>query len=309
MIITKKHTFTQAAGGQKIGDTHLFNVSDDEAWERAYQRTMDGKYKKNTRNFSREIHGRSCSDGDEPKIFVIPRVRGGESYKKTPLNGADPEDIQYCAISKGYGMQDVSSFTLGPVVGEGLCVVNAAFSKSITIEHIEGGGCFDPSRKSYWRPGKAERKIEYVDENTLSVDGEEYFTHDWLKQNEHLWLAEWEKWRKSIALSSMGNFHWADNSPTVAYKAGDKYMGFVEWKKECYVKPAYDLIKNTKVYEFLYEIFHNKKISLGLVHPKGLKSEPEEPITPQCLTDLFNDPDEMACMPYVVAGVLLNVQV
>lgn len=36
-------------------------------------------------------------------------------------------------------MQGVSSFSLGPVVGEGLVVVNAAFSKVIYLQHLIGG--------------------------------------------------------------------------------------------------------------------------------------------------------------------------
>lgn len=82
-------------------------------------------------------------------IYFIPRERGGPSYKSVPLEGVINDDVQYCPISKGYPMQDVSSFTLGPIVGEGLCLVNSAFSKSICIMHIEGGGKVDLKRKNH----------------------------------------------------------------------------------------------------------------------------------------------------------------
>jgi len=90
----------------------------------------------------------SLADGIAP-IYVVPRIKTRPSYLSIPLIGVDINSVQYCPISKGFPMQDVSSFTLGPIVGEGLCLVNAAFSKSICIAHIEGGGFPDLKSNSF----------------------------------------------------------------------------------------------------------------------------------------------------------------
>jgi hypothetical protein len=78
----------------------------------------------------------------KPPIFLIPRERGARGYKSIQLDGCESDSVFYAPISKGYGMQDVSSFTMGPVKTEGvytgLCLVNSAFSMIITIDHIDG---------------------------------------------------------------------------------------------------------------------------------------------------------------------------
>jgi len=308
---------TQAAGTNRIvGDINLFDSTDPIVWEMMYQMTMDQKYKKNTRNFTTKISGKPYSsiNGELPPIYLIPRERGGPSFKETNLKGVNPEDVQYCCISKGYPMQDLSSFTLGPIVGEGLCLVNAAFSKSICIMHIEGGGVFDLGRKNFWKPAKKPlRNIIQINDNLISVDGKQYNIFEWLKNNEKEWLSQWELWRKSIALCSLGDFHWTrlsngDDSTTVAYRYKEKYIDFLEWKKECYIKPAYELIPQTKVYQFLVKARTEDKVVLGLVHPMGRNDE-EKPITKEFITDLFNSEYEMSCMPFVVAGILLGIKV
>ena len=216
---------------------------------------------------------------------------------------ANPEDLQYCPISKGYSMQDVSSFTLGPVVGEGLCVVNAAFSKTICIMHIEGGGVVDLKRKSFWKPKKnPTRHIEIYDNTHILVDGVKFRIIKWLKNNLELWFDEWDKWRKSIAVSSIGDFHWTDNSPRICFKHGDNYLDFVTWKKECYIKPAYELIIKTNVYKFLKNTYNNG-ISLGLVHPKGKEGE-EHAITKEYIRELYDDENIMACMFRILCKIL-----
>src|SRR5665647_177287 len=136
---------------QVYGDLTLLDRMDPEEWERAYQATMDPKYKKGGRNYSTKIHGKKWTGEGGPPIFLIPRERGGPSYKQINLEGCESTDLQFCPISKGFGMQDVSSFTLGPVIGEGLCVVNASFSKVIAVHHIEGGGVLNLTRKNLWK--------------------------------------------------------------------------------------------------------------------------------------------------------------
>ena len=140
---------SENSGGRSIGDLNLFNNLDQEAWEQEYQKIMDLKYKKNTRNYSTLIHGKEWTHSELPPIYLVPRVRG-ESYKEIRLYGIDNnDDVYYAPISKGYSMGDLSSFTLGPVVGSGLCLVNAAFSKKIMVSHIEGGGKFNTKGKIF----------------------------------------------------------------------------------------------------------------------------------------------------------------
>ena len=289
-----------------IANLSLFYSDDPLLWEQAYNETMERKYAKNTRNFGRKIHGISCED---PKIFLIPRVRGGPSYKKYDLKDADPSDLQYCLISKGYGMQNVSSFTLGPIPGEGLCLVNAAFSKIICIMHIEGGGEIDFKRKCFWKPARnPQRKIEIVNDSTMKVNGEKVNIQRWLKSNEDLWLEEWTRWSQSIALTSRGGFNWSNNSPIVMYKSKKRYMKFQEWKIECYVKPSYELLSDTDVFKFLHDVYHNKKISIGLVHPMARGDGKLKPMTKKYLKDLLESESSMLCQPYVIAAKLLGIE-
>jgi hypothetical protein len=301
---------TQPASSNRfIGDFSTFNSNNPVIWETMYQLTIDKKYAKNTRNFSRKIVGVPFNNGIAP-IYIVPRIRGGPSYLSIPLNGVNLDDIQYCPISKGFPMQDVSSFTLGPIVGEGLCLVNAAFSKSICIGHIEGGGIVDVNRKNFWKRAKTpHRIISSVNDDTISVDGTIFNIFEWLRNNEHLWLAQWDYWRKCIALCSNGDFHWTNNlDTTIAYRKGNEYLKFVQWKKECYIRPSYELLPHTEVYKFLYTIFVENNIPLGLVHPKALNGS-EDPITKEYIRNMYDSPDIMCCQPYVIAGKLLNVEI
>jgi hypothetical protein len=198
---------TAASSKRFIAPLSIYDSKDSQLWECAYDTTMDKKYKKNTRRYSKKIVGKPM-DCKEPPIFLIPRQRGGPSYKNINLEGVDIENVQFCLISKGFGMQDVSSFTLGPIVGEGLCLVNAAYSKSVCVMHLIGGGYVDLKRKNFWHSGKSKRKIELktrvADETLLNciqvakelvmiVDGKEYNIETWLRENEKEWLPEWEK--------------------------------------------------------------------------------------------------------------------
>jgi hypothetical protein len=207
-------------------------------------------------------------------------------------------------------MNDVSSFSLGPVIGHGLCVVNAAFSKSICVMHLEGGKV-DLKRRNFWK-SKRDRKINIIDEENFIVDGKNFNIKKWLKDNKDLWFPEWTIWRKSVALCSDGDFHWCkltngEYSPTLFYYNKGKYLDFVTWKKECYIKPAYELIKQTTVYKFLVEIYTVHKIPLGLVHPMARSNE-NRPITKSFIKELFDSETEMSCMPFVVAGLLLGIE-
>lgn len=305
------YSISEVNGKRYVCDSKLFDTLDTQAWENMYQITMDQKYKKNTRNFTRKISGKPypVQNGELPPIFLIPRERGGPSYKSNKLQGVNPEDVQYCPISKGYSMQDLSSFTLGPIVGEGLCLVNAAFSKSICVMHVEGGGKFDLSRKNFWKVSKTPKyKIQLsTDETKFMVNNEVYDVNSWLEAHKDEWYSEWSLWRKAVALCSLGDFHWADNSPTIAYRYQDKNIGFVEWKKQCYIKPSYELLPHTKAFQFLEEVL-KRNIPLGLVHPMARNDE-EKPITKEFLIELFEDKHEMCCQPFVVSAKLLNIPI
>ena len=108
----------------------------------------------------------------------------------------------------------------------------------------------------------------------------------------------------------MGDFHWADASPCIAYRYKNDYIDFVTWKKECYIRPSYELLPGTTVYQFLYKVWHDMRRPLGLVHPKAVSvGEVQPAITPEYIRDLFDSPFDMCCQPYVVAGRLLGVDI
>jgi len=300
-----------------IGDLKIFDSKDEKDWETMYQNIMNPKYKKGTRNFSTVVTGKKS---DKPNIYLIPRVRGGSSYKESKLVNADSADLQYCLISKGYPMQDLSSFSLGPITGEGLCLVNSAFSKCIMLSHLEGNGKLNLKRKNYWQRSKTPiRKFDIIDKNTMWVIENNTKTKvnifEWLKANKNLWFNEWNNWRKHIALTNIGDFHWNDDkegdNPTIAYgRIVDnnlECMDFVIWKKECYIKPFYQLAVQTNVYKFLNKLYKDG-ISLGLVHPKSPEGE-EKPITKDYIRQLFDSSQEMTCVPFVIAGLLLGVEI
>jgi hypothetical protein len=142
----------------------------------------------------------------------------------------------------------------------------------------------------------------------MKVDGKKYNIREWLRDNEKKWLSEWLIWSRSISLSSIGDFHWTDGlGDTIAYKYKDNYLNFVQWKHECYIKPAYELVPQTEAYKFLVNVWKKKNVPLVLIHSMCNKIEGEEPITREALIDLMNSTEEMACMPYVLASILMDI--
>lgn len=303
-------TIVDASGRRKIGDVSIFDdpnrLNDPDVWEQQYDLLMDPKYKKNKRNFSNVVTGKPH---EKNMIFMIPRERG-KSYKSTILNCVNSnEEVQYCPISKGYSQQDVSSFTLGPIVGRGLCLVNAAFSVSICEHHLRGGK-FDPKSKNFWRKFRSpERRVVRLDNVHMSVNNEVVIIREWLKQNMSLWFPQWELWRRAIAMCSRGDFHWCNElGDTLCYKLDDEYLDFVQWKKQCYIGPSYTLLPHTKVYQFLQKLY-NAKIPIGLVHPKAITNMPENPFTVKKIRQIYDSPVWMCCQPFVVAGCLMCVPI
>lgn len=296
---------TQTSGKRFVLDTRLFDDPNCD-WEVLYQTNMDVKYKKGIRKFSTEIKG---IPQKEPLIFLVPRERT-KSYLAVELAGVDKKDVQYAAISKGFAMNDLSSFSLGPIPGEGLCLVNAAFSKQICIGHIEGGGIVNLKRKNYWqRSKKPTYNIQYINEVQMKVDDIIVNIHKWLKEHENEWFPQWELWRRSISLCSKGDFHWDDKmDATISYRYNMEYLTFIQWKKQCYITPAYDLLPHIPAFQFLQQCY-DLKIPLGLVHPKSILNTAEQPITKEELRQLFDDPYEISCLPYCIVGKLMNVSI
>ena len=285
----------------------IFNTTDLAAWGKVYDNILDVKYQKSKRNFSRVVSGNEYPGNNKPPIYLIARQRGGPSYKDVELVGASKEDIAFMPISKGFSMQGLSSFTLGPIVGEGLCLVNAAFSKIICPFHIVGGGKFNLSKPNFWEKGTAQRKVAYYSDQKIAVDGKLYTTKKWLAENEKLWLEEWDKWRMHVALCSVGDFHWDGGENIICYKKDKEYLSFVEWKKECYIKHAYELIPRTKEYKFIKKVWLKHRRPLGLVHPMGCAQK--EAYTKEMIRELYDSNTEMSCMPFVVIGFLLGVPI
>lgn len=298
---------TNVSGKRNVYDLSLMNNPDPQAWEQAYNATMDPKYHKHGRNIGTDQHIAPYTGG-QSLIYVVPRVRGG-SYKEVPLAGVTSDQVYYAPISKGFAMQEVSSFSLGPIVGEGFCLVNAAFSKIITIAHIEGGGKVNLKRKCFWEAARQpQRTVVQVDDKHIAVNNVVYDTRQWLAANEELWRPQWELWRQCVALCSLGDFHWDGGSPTIGYSHHGQYLSFVEWKRQCYIAPSYQLLPYTRVLQCLRQV-HRQGIPLGLVHPKGMKHDAEQPLTIADIREMYDSPTIMCCQPYVVAGALLGVPV
>lgn len=302
---------------QQNTNVNISDMTSEDYWENLYNEKYNGnKYRKNTKNFSKIIYGKSV---DNPNIYIIPRQRAGPSYKDVNLEFDNPKDIQFCPVSKGYSMQDVSSFTLGPVINHGLNVVNSAFSKCIAIKHIDGSGHFTCNNKKYWKKNRKGplRKIINISDDMMEVDGTLVNKIDWLEQNKNIWYDDWHKWHDSIRLDPNGNFNWCSDSEVIIYcncidnPGTNLFMDFVTWKKTCYIAPAYKLFNrnDNRVINFLKLLYCDNKISIGLVHPMGKLGDKEKAITHEFIRNLYDSPYEMTCMPYVVAGYLLNIDI
>jgi hypothetical protein len=288
----------------------IFASTNPQDWEDLYRQVLNKKYQKGIKNFSTKITGRPIPGNVEPPVFLVAWERGN-SYLDTPLQGIrNNKDVQFCQISKGFAMGDLSSFSLGPIVGEGLCIVNACWSKTITIAHIEGGGVVDLTKKNFWKRARRPlRSISFISENEISVNRVRHNTIEWLTANEHLWFNEFQYHADVISLCSDGDFHWNEGlGDIVGYRQGKDYLSFVEWKKRCYIEPAYELIPKTDEFKFIKKVF-DRGIPLGLVHPMSRSMDEVPPITRAELEKMFDSTDRFVEMPYVVAAVLLGVKI
>lgn len=85
----------------------------------------------------------------------------------------------------------------------------------------------------------------------IFIDGISVNINNWLKKNENLWLNEWIKWSQAIALCNNYNVVWPFDSMRVSFRFKEKYIDFITWKKECYIKPAFELLPETNAFKFL----------------------------------------------------------
>lgn len=108
------------SGKRQIGNFTVFDSTNPQLWEAEYQRIMNRKYAKGSRSFSTEIVGNSWSGEGKPHIFLVPRVRGGPSYKSIPLQGVTSDDVVYCPISKGFFDARCFKLHTGSNCGRGL---------------------------------------------------------------------------------------------------------------------------------------------------------------------------------------------
>lgn len=67
--------------------------------------------------------------------------------------------------------------------------------------------------------------------------------------------------------------------------------------------------KNFLKIQFLKYLWETKHIPIGLVHPKSIKGLPEEPVTAEFLSEMFNSDTVMCCQPYLVAACLMGVEI
>jgi len=291
-------------------DPAILTIDDPEEWEKAYAQTIDRKYAKDSKKWSTKIQGVSEVD---PSIYLIPRERGGPSFKDAPLAHNTSDQVHYALVSKGFAMQALSSFSLGPIPGPegGLCLVNYAFSKQVCIHHIEGGGKINKNRKALWqRSRKPKYQITVLSEDYMLVDDKKVNSEEWLLAHRKEWYPGWKEWRNLVALCSNGNFHWGDLSSVVKYYHEGIFLDFVEWKKECYIRPSLRMMPSTPAYQFLVKVWEEEGHPLGLVHPMALQEgEIIQPITKKYLRELFDSKVEMCCQPYVVAAGLLGMKV
>ena len=265
---------------------------------------MEVGFQKTSRNFSRKIMGRRM---DDPPIFVISRRRG-HSYKAIPLAGLSSQDVFYAPVSSGFSMQDASSYIMGPVVGEGLNLTNAAYSKIITVMHIQGGGRVDYRSKSFGKPGKAIREVQVTSPTTMLVDGSEVLIKTWLESNKALWFEEWNLWARSIAMCSRAEYRWGNQSVRVGYWLNDQCVDFLHWKIECILKPSYRLLEESKSARFLKEVrAEGRTYCLGPSF--GAMTALGAPITVDLIKTLYQSSHSICGSAYVLAGYLLDVPI
>jgi hypothetical protein len=188
-----------------------------ENWNKAYDTHVLPKYHKNRFNFSKIIYGKPSKESELPPIYLIPRQQAGPSFKEVKLSYLPSDSkVQYCMISKGYSMQGVSSFSLGPVVKDCLVIVNGAFSKQVTIMHVEGGGKVNLARKCLWERSRKKKDKKYKievceDKKSMIVNDQVVNIQQWLKEHKSEWFDEWNRWRIAVALCGKGDFHWNNN--------------------------------------------------------------------------------------------------
>ena len=305
MATSNEYKFVVGNKGVKIADPVLFKSTDADVWNNAYRTVQNPKYKIGKRKYSKKIVGRTVTD---PKIYCVPRRRG-QSYKTKAFKEVrDNSDLYYCEASKGYRFGDLSSFAAGPIVGHGINVLSAVWSKRIFTSHIEGGH-FDITKPNFWaKPDRAScRRVEWICKNIIKVDGDKYTVNKWLKENMKEWYGEWKNWSEAIALCGEPTFKWMCNYDCIAWVINNKVRTD---SKQCwfdtYVTWLYGIWDNLDTYSFVEDVMKVDKKSIVLVHPM-LSIDSDEPITRQVIHDHIDSGATM-CAPYCLMAKLLGMK-
>jgi hypothetical protein len=291
-----------------------------QVWEEAYQKCVPFKYSKSRYSPKKVDASEDKKEIPAPRVYVIPRIRT-QSYK-IPLEGVDdPTTIVYCPISKGYGMQGLSTFSLGPSCDPKnpfLVLVNGAYSKVIAVEHLEGKGCFDLKRKNFWkRARKPLFTIEMEGFDKIRVNQKLFDLSSWLNDNRQLWYPEWSKWSKHVTFYGEGSFHWS-KTPTVTYcnpylqedlqedSKALQFIDFATWKQQYYIQPGLQLMESRWEWKYLVSLLKSGRV-IALTHPEGHAFPPQQPLQLSLLQELIDSKEDFCTMPYVVAFKLSSL--
>lgn len=253
-------TFIVGNKQYKVALPKFLDTTDEETWKKIYKKVQNEKYAVGKRKYNKKIVG---TETETPKIYVVPRRRG-KSYKHfkdendTPLS----DHAYWCEASKGFRFGDLSSYTAGPIVGHGINVLSATWSKRVYALHLLGGK-FDINKKDFWDKRKPKRKI--VDDKIV-VDDQEYPINEWLTDNKDEWYSEWKKWSQAVALCGEPSFKWMSNYKNVCWIINNKIrFDFKVCWYETYVKWLHQFWETLDTFKYVKKVFDKRNIVL--VHP------------------------------------------
>lgn len=159
-------------------------------------------------------------------------------------------------------------------------------------QHLTNGK-FDPKKDCFWRVG-----VKPIDKDSND------------------WIPEWTKWSRYIRMSDFGKRrHFKidrdstnPNVPLFQYFQGKK-LSYVEGRKQMYIPWYHQLVQQTDAYKYLKDRFE-KGLSLNLLEfdgmPRPSSEELPEPVTPESLQQMINDPKIIFGHGMVLAATLLG---
>ncbi len=245
---------------RKIANLSLLDTTDKDTWMNAYNLVQVDRLKPGYYNYSKKLMGKPTQ---KPTIHVVRRVRGGDSYKSVQLNDLDGNtipvnDIFWVPSSKGYSFSDISPYVIGPIIGHGINILNAVWSKHVTVGHLNGK--FNLNSKNFWKKSSKDVDID---------DIQEIF-------NSKKWYIEWKKWSDHVALCGDPAFNWVDNMGlTIAYvknkdvniNTDSFYKNEKEFHRDTYEKWLSEAWDNLESFKYLYRRFTQDKVHIALIHP------------------------------------------